>query len=464
VTITDKTVGTATTGNNASVIPGAPSGLLAGDLVLIFAAIRNNGVGTVNTPSGWTRVATLDNLAIVGRYWQTGDTMPTVTFAGGVANADTYARAIKWRGAGLDVLTESVASTASNTSAQNVNTPSLNLPGANHAVVLFVWKQDDATSLSTPATFTADGLTNMTAGDDMLAALYSVTQTTEVDISSGTITVTGGASAIGRSIILGIKAAPSIAVTAFDLFPPRTAVTLTGLTPGDDVEVYRVVSGERTLLRGGELVGASDPSFVVVDGELPFGTPVSYVAVVNSTAEYSTAATSYELPGGKPVLTDAVSGDGSQFVITRWPSKSYDPQASVFKVGGRNVVVKGDVGQWEGTLELFFEAWSSSKNFLTLLRNATQGVLQLRRPSTEYNGVDAYISVLSASEDRFSQDGTDDRRTWVLEVAETDAWAEDLPASAYTLQDIADVYSGLTLADFADDHATLLAVSTADFS
>jgi len=352
----------------------------------------------------------------------------------------------------------------SNTSAQNISYPLLDLPGPNHAVALFVWKQDDATSLSTPATFTADGLTNMTTGDDMLAALYSVTQTTESDISSGTITVTGGASAIGRSIILGIKPAPAIAVTAFDLFPPRTAVTVTGLTPGDDLVVYRVVSGERTALRGGSATAVTDPSFVVVDGELPFGTPVSYVVVVNSVAEYATAGATYDLPGGKPVLTDAISGDGSQFVITRWPSKSYDPQASVFKVGGRNVVVRGDIGQWEGTLELFFEAWSSSENFLTLLTNATQGVLQLRRPTTEYNGVDAYIAVLSASEERFSQDGTDDRRTWVLEVAETEPWADELPASAYTLQDIADTYSGLTLADLADDFSTLLEITSADFS
>lgn len=464
MTITSKTVGTATTGVNASVVPGTPSGLLDGDLVLIFAAIRNNGAGTVNTPSGWTRVATMENLAVLGRYFQTGDTMPTVTFTGGVANADTYARAIKWRGTGLDVLTESAASTASNASAANITTPSLNLPGPDHAVVMFVWKQDDATSLSTPSTFTADGLTNMTTGDDMLAALFSVTQTTEADISSGTITVTGGGSAIGRSIILGIKPAPAIAVTAFDLFPPRTAVTVTGLTPGDDVVVYRVVSGERAPLRGGSASAVTDPSFVVVDGELPFGVPVSYVVVVNSVAEYATTGVTYDLPGGKPVLSDAVTGDSSQFVITRWPSKQYDPQASVFKAGGRNVVVRGDIGQWEGTIELFFEAWSSSENFLTVIGNATQGVLQLRRPSTEYNGVDAYVAVLSASEERFSQDGTDDRRTWVLEVAETDPWADGLPAAAYTLQDIADTYSGLTLADLADDFGSLLEITSADFS
>lgn len=464
MTITDKTVGAASTGNNASVTPGAPSGLAEGDFVLIAAAIRNNGAGTVNTPTGWTAIVTLDNLKLLGRFWESGDTMPLITFSGGVANADTYARAIKWRGVAKDMLTEASGSTASNTSQQNINYPSYTPAGDNHAVVLFVWKQDDATSLSTPATFTADGLTNMTTGDDMLAALFSVTQTTAATVSSGSITVTGGTSQIGRAIALGIRPAPSISVTNFDLFPPRNAVAVEGLTPGDDVLVYRVVEGERELLRGGSASTVTDTSLVVIDGELPFGVSVSYVAVVNSSAEYETAAAEYTLPGGKPILSDAITGESSQFVITSWPRKQYERQASVFKVGGRNVVVSGDIGMFEGQIEIFFEAFSSTEAFLALLDGATEGVLQLRRPTAAYKGVDCYLAVLSGSEDRFSQDGTDERRTWVLEVAETESWSDGFVARAFTWADVTTFYTGLTWADLIGDHPRWLDVLLADFT
>lgn len=464
MTIGSKTLGTATTGNNASVTPGTPSGLVDGDFMLIAAAIRNNGVGSVNTPTGWIKVAENQNMALLGRYFQTGDVMPLVTFTGGVANADTYARAIKLRGVAKDMLTEAVSDTAGNTSQQNINTAGVTVAGDNHAVLQFVWKQDDATSLSTPSTFTADGLTNMTAGDDMLAALFSVIQTTAVTITTGTITVTGGAAAIARAITLAIRPAPAIAVSSYDLFPPRNAVTLTGLTPGDDVALYRVVAGQRTLLRDGTHSTVTDPGLVVVDGELPFGVSVSYIAVVNSSAEYESAAAEYALPGGKPILSDAVSGESSQFTVVSWPRKEYKPQASLFKVGGRNVVVSGDVGQFESQLELFFEAWSSSENFLALLNSATEGVLQLRAPVSGYTGVDCYLAIISASEDRFSQDGTDERRTWVVEVAETESWSDGFTARAFTYADVTTFYTGLTYADLLDDHATYLAIQLADFT
>lgn len=470
MTITDITVGTATTGNNASVTPGTPSGLADGDFMLIVAAIRNAGVGTVNTPTGWTSVGSVESLAMFGRFFQTGDVMPPITFTGGVANADTYARALKCRGVAKDQLTESSASSASNTSAQNINYPAHDLPGADHLLVMANWKQDDATSLTTPtlpAVWTAQGLTNMTTGDDMLVGLFTLLETTELDVSSGSVTVTGGASAIGRSLILGVRPAPTFVATAVDLFPPRVTLSITGLTNGDQVEIYRVANGERKLLRGGTLASATDPSFVVIDGEVPYGIPVYYVAAVNTTAEYSTSPATYDLPGGKPVLSDAITGDSSQFVIVAWDEKAYDRQASVFKAGGRNVVVAGDVGQFESNMRIFFEAWSSSEAFLELLSTATENVLQLRSPNAgTYEGVDCYVAVVQAAEQRFSQDGTDGRRIWQLTVTETDEWSEGLAATAFSYQDLADFYASAagTYATLASDQSTYLSAAIADWS
>jgi hypothetical protein len=256
----------------------------------------------------------------------------------------------------------------------------------------------------------------------------------------------------------------AISVQEFSLFPPRAQISITGLTAGDDVQLYRLVDGAATAVRGGALADASDPSFVVVDGELPFGVPVTYQAVVNTTDTYTSSAETYVLPGAKPILSDAITGAASQFVIVAWPDKAYDLRATVIKAGGRNVVVTGDVGQFEGQIEIFFDAYSSSELFLEVLRGATEGVLQLRRHDPDYDGVDCYVSVLDAREQRYSQDGTDGRRTWVVSVAETEPWSSGLEASAFTLQDLADRYAGLTLADVADDFATLLELAQADLS
>lgn len=256
----------------------------------------------------------------------------------------------------------------------------------------------------------------------------------------------------------------AISVQEFSLFPPRAQISITGLTAGDDVQLFRVVDGASTAVRGGALADASDPSFVVVDGELPFGVPVEYEAIVNTTDVYTSSAETYVLPGAKPILSDAITGDASQFVIVAWDEKAYDLRATVIKTGGRNVVVTGDLGQFEGQIEIFFEAYSSTEQFRALLAGATEGVLQLRRHDPAYEGVDCYVSVLDARERRYSQDGTDGRRTWVLSVAETETWSAGLSASAFTLQDLADRYAGLTLADLADDFATLLELAQADLS
>lgn len=458
--------GAATTGNNVSVTAGTPAGVAVGDLVVIIAAIRATAA-TVNTPSGWTRITPDDttNLAAFGRFWQTGDTIPAVSFTGGVLNADTYAKAVKATGVALDQLTELPAVQQTNVSAANIAYPAYDVQGAAWYMLMALWKQDDATSIAAPAGWTTQGLTNMTAGDDMLVQLYSQQQTLESDITAGSAVVTGGVSAVSKSFILGVKPAPSLLVQELNLFPPRTQVTVSGMATGDNLEIYRVVAGARTLVRGGTVVSATDPAFIVVDGEVPFGIPVNYEAVVNGFAVYASAPDTYAPPGGKAVLSDAVSGDAAEFIIVAWNQKDYAPQASIFKVGGRNVVVTGEVGQFEATLEVYFEFFSSTDNFLALLNSATEGILQLRAPDTlKYQGVDCFVAVTGAREKRFSQDGSDGRRLWELDIVETDSWSSGQKATAFTLQDIADVYAGQTLANYAADYPTLLAAAQADYS
>ncbi|WP_139337852.1 hypothetical protein [Micromonospora avicenniae] len=228
-------------------------------------------------------------------------------------------------------------------------------------------------------------------------------------------------------------------------------ISVTGLTVGDSVELYRVASGERSALRAGADADVSDTSFLRVDAEMPFGVPVSYLAVVNGSDEYTTAPASYTLPGGKVAVTDAISGASAEVVILAWDEKASSRQSSVFKVGGRNVVVSGDMGMFESDLELFTETTSTRDNLRALLAGATEGVVQIRQPGG-YDGVDSYLAVLGTTERRFSQDGSDQRRIFALSVAEVEGWAPMLEARGTTLQDIADAYASTETATLVGDY------------
>ncbi len=257
-----------------------------------------------------------------------------------------------------------------------------------------------------------------------------------------------------------MSVAVAITATVQDVWPPRILITLTGLIVGDGIQLYREVDGVRTAVRAGWSSAVTDTSFARVDAELPFGVPVSYVADV-SGVEYATAAVTHVLPGGKVALTDAITGHAAEVVILAWPDRTFDRKSTTYQVGGRNVVVAGELVQPTGAVELFVETTSARDNLAALLRDATEATVQVRQPGG-YDGVDSYLSVTRLVERRWSQDGTDQRRVFALDVSEVEGWAPTLEASGYSLQDLADVYLGLTLADLAGDYATLLTLAQAE--
>jgi hypothetical protein len=467
VTITYVGAGTSSTAVNAQVTPVVNPGTVAGDLVLVFASVRNSGGGTVNDKSGWTRIEGGANIAAFGRIWQSGDTaIGNFTFAGSVANADTIAQTITLRGV-EPRLPDLVAVTNSRTngSAQDIATTSLDVPGNAHAVITFVWKQDDATAYSTPAGFTAGPFTSVTAGDDASQAVYLQIQTTESDLSTGTITITGGAAAISRAVAFALRPAASLVVTEQNVYPPRAAIAVSGMTIGDQLDVYRVVAGARTLVRGGHVDSVDDTGYFVVDAEMPFGTPVRYVAVINGSVEYSSDNVTYELPRDHPVLTDAITGLSAEVVIMAADDKVYARDSARFRVGGRNLMVGAPFAQAEGRYELYFETTVGRENLMTLLASATQGIVQLRQALTgTYEDVDAYLSVDSVAVGRYSQDGSDPRRLVTIDYAEVQPWSDELLATGWTYGEVETFYSGISYSSAAGDFATYLDAVQGDFS
>lgn len=234
--------------------------------------------------------------------------------------------------------------------------------------------------------------------------------------------------------------AVAITATVQGTWPPRVLVSVTGLTVGDAIELHRVVDGQRSLVRAGAVAAVTDSSFLRTDAELPFGRTVSYVAVVNGSSEYTTAAATYQLPGGRVVISDAISGAAAEVWILDGVDPSRERRASVFTVGGRNVVVSGQWGMYSGDLEVITETSAGRDALQALLAQATEGVLQIRQPGG-YDGIDAYLAVLAADERRLSpRSGKDPRRITRMRVLEVEGWAPALEARGTTLQDIADAY------------------------
>lgn len=197
--------GTAAHADNASVTPSMPAGVQQGDLLLVFAAIRSSGTGTVNTPSGYSALVTFGNVKLLGKIHTGTESAPTVTFAGGASGDTTSAHMAAFRYAQLAVV---ASATSLNGSAQNITVPGLPGVDRNNLLLLWLgWKQDDWTSVATLSGgfATEIGEPSSTTGNDQGLVWDYFVQTTVGEPGATSFVVTGGASAISRGIALALK-------------------------------------------------------------------------------------------------------------------------------------------------------------------------------------------------------------------------------------------------------------------
>lgn len=245
-------------------------------------------------------------------------------------------------------------------------------------------------------------------------------------------------------------------------WPPRVLLTAAALGNGF-FTINRIVGGVRTPVRGAEDTYVwPTTTYVVVDAELPFGVPVSYEVVFMGAIEDTDGPATVTLPGGNVALTDAITGLSAEVQIGAVDELSRDAGAAVYVTDGENRVIAGPLPGHETTVEYLCLNLTARDGLLQLLANTTNGIYLQRGPALTYDA-DAYYGVLSVRERRFSQDGTDPRRIVAVSVAQVTGWPTGLEARGYTLQDLADAYTGLTLADVDADFATLLAVAQAEF-
>lgn len=223
------TGGPAVSGNNASLVATMPLGLQNQDLVLILASIRNSGAGTPNAPAGWTTIMDQSNVRMFGKIVTGAETAPTVTFSGGVANADTLVQTAAFRRTSLT--TGNVVSVL-NTAQQNIPRPTLVVPQDNMLLLYTLWKQDDWTSVTNgPAGWAAVGSVVSTAGDDAAQAWSFFVQAAKATVPAGTAQVTGGTTAISRAGALAFfHANLTLSTDTGSITPTITGVWLKDIT------------------------------------------------------------------------------------------------------------------------------------------------------------------------------------------------------------------------------------------
>lgn len=198
--------GTAAHGDNASLTPGLPASIAAGDLLLVFAAIRATGAGVPNLPAGYRLLADLGNVALFGKYATASESAPTVTFTGGVSGNTTSAQMAAFR---------NVAAAAAYSSgplgglAQNISYPELGVITDNCVILWLGWKASNWTSVATVSGATAEiGEPSSALGSTQGIVWDYLIQTTAASIPSGSFTVTGGLSATTLGAVVALRSDP----------------------------------------------------------------------------------------------------------------------------------------------------------------------------------------------------------------------------------------------------------------
>lgn len=206
-------VGAALSADNLSRTPSLPASVAAGDLLVIVAAIRSSGTGTVNVPSGYTRLPIwrdTDNVAVMAKVHSGSESNPTVTFNNGVAGDSTTAFVFAFRGTPVSLtdLTDIVVGdplVQLNAAAQNIAYGGVYPWFQERCIQLIVgWKQDDYTSVAPPTGFTEMIEASTTGGNDQSLYVAYKIDTTPTLTPEGSLAVTGGASAISRSAVFCI--------------------------------------------------------------------------------------------------------------------------------------------------------------------------------------------------------------------------------------------------------------------
>src|SRR3990172_1368235 len=217
--------GTASSANNASTAPTIHASTAVNDFMLMADTGISSAEtpGNVVVPTGWNLLtefnrdgAASPRLSLLYRFFQTGDTTPTVEYYGLSANDLHISQIATFRNVHPTDSVPVMGVPGSNGAATNLGPiPAINTSYSGGATVVVGARGDDWTSV---ATLSGDSLTwveigepdSTTLDDGGLVWDYALIPTGPQVISTKTFTVTGG-SGTGVGIIISLKPTSSVA-------------------------------------------------------------------------------------------------------------------------------------------------------------------------------------------------------------------------------------------------------------
>lgn len=209
-TITYVAAGTAAHADDASVVPGLPAGMAAGDLMVLFAAARNTGIST--PPAGWSSVLIPEvDFNLLVRVHSGSESAPTVTFASGGAGNTTSAQIAAFRGSFSIPGTVVRSLGVENASGQDIAYRGMRVP-KEHSGCVILWlgrKRDNWTSVTGPGTEIGEPSTALGSNQGLVWA-YQI-QTTPTDIAGGSFTVTGGTPQTSDAAVVAFRSNVQVA-------------------------------------------------------------------------------------------------------------------------------------------------------------------------------------------------------------------------------------------------------------
>jgi len=342
--------------NGASLSPGIPSGMQAGDLMILVAAISSNTA--LSDPAGWTAIPALtgNNTAaqrhqVYYRYWQSGDTAPSLSNGGTIVRA---ARIFGFRfvAAAADGGPFDVTSTLSdNAASATIASSSITTATAEAAVAFFGCYEDDPTSVSTPAGYVRGAWQGSSLGTDMALGLIGTKVKDSPGAENPSATVSGGtfANSVNSGMLVGLMPiSTGPAAFSLDASPGSFALTgtaskpvadrLMGATPGSyaltgdagGLALERTVlaspgsyavTGDAAALPAARVIPAAPGSFALVGDaagvladRVVGASPGAYV-ITGTDADLAAATTGFVLNAAAGSF--AISGDAAGLLADR---------------------------------------------------------------------------------------------------------------------------------------------------
>ncbi|MGW0993537.1 hypothetical protein ACWD5V_09540 [Streptomyces sp. NPDC002523] len=477
----------ASASGTTSITPTYPAGATTGQLAVLQVMSGGSGNPVPSTPSGWTLSGTIAGgggtfgsgvgprrLTWYMRELAGIDAAPTTAIpssTGAVIGGQIFVLS-RTAGTGWRWATAFGENTTSSTAFSAPGQSGLTFVAGDFVALGYslglstssIGSESATASGVTFGTFTHQINVSITTGNGGRLGMAWATVTTGAGTPTPTVTATLSAATTGVAGVLRIREASSgVTATAQSVFPPRNLVSATGLT-GDDIvtaTLYRQAGTNLTPVRAASSIDVTGQSSLLrVDAEQPFGVSLNYAAVLtdingNQWTVYSSPITSTV---SSDVVSDAIRGIGAAVKIESPLGWKRDRDATQFNINGRIVVVGKPRSARSGTITVRTETDGDGDALNSVLDNATEGVILVRRQNSLAR-LDGTYALIDDSED---PNWYDEFRWFQLNVVQADDWPDVMEAAGFTLADIAANFS--TLADIAAFFTTnLLAIALYDF-